>query len=175
MTATALETRRKEDFSKIKAFCRESGGRVSLISADGEAPSSITLRLKCRTAGSDRYPASAVSVVELRIQIPAGYPFKSPPVATLSPIVYHPNVYASGQVCLGTKWIVSEYLDLLVKRVIRIITYQEDVLNLASPANREAAAWYRDTKSRIPSAFPTDSAETAAKSKSSGMTWKNLR
>jgi len=171
----ALETRRKEDLLKIKALCSQSGGRIVFVSADGEAPTNIRLRLNYNTVGSDRYPEIAVSSVDLKIQIPAGYPFRSPPVASLAPVVYHPNVYGSGQVCLGSKWIVSEYLDLLVKRVIRIITYQVDVLNEASPANGAAVAWYRDRKRRYPAAFPTDSADTTSVPKSSGISWHNLR
>lgn len=165
----ALDTRRKEDLLKIKALCSHSGGRIAFVSADGEAPSTINLRLNYKTVGSERYPESAMSSVSLKIQIPFGYPFKSPPIATLDPVVYHPSVYGSGQVCLGRKWIVSEYLDLLVKRVIRIITYQEDVLNEASPANASALRWHRDRKRKYRPMFPTDTAETTSMPKSSGI------
>ena len=173
---SALETRRREDFSKVKALCGQSGDRIKLISADGDAPSTIKLRLNYRTAGGTNYPQAEITTIELKIQIPAGYPFRSPPTATLSPVVYHPNVYASGQVCLGNKWVVSEFLDLLVKRVIRIITYQEDVLNEASPANGGAVSWYRERKRQFPQAFPTDSADTAvAIRQPSAMSWTNLK
>lgn len=173
---SALETRRREDLEKVKELCNRSGGRIRLISTDGDAPSMIKLNLNYRTAGGTSYPEQDLASVELKIQIPAGYPFRSPPVATLSPVVFHPNVYASGQVCLGSKWVVSEFLDLLVKRVVRIITYQEDVLNEASPANGAAVSWYRERKRRFPQAFPTDSANTvAAVQKVGGMRWSNLK
>lgn len=173
---SALETRRREDLEKVKELCNRSGGRIRLISTDGDAPSMIELNLNYRTAGGTSYPEQDLASVELKIQIPAGYPFRSPPVATLSPVVFHPNVYASGQVCLGSKWVVSEFLDLLVKRVVRIITYQEDVLNEASPANGAAVSWYRERKRRFPQAFPTDSANTvAAVQKVGGMRWSNLK
>lgn len=172
----ALETRRREDLAKVKDLCDRSGGRLRLISTDGDAPTTIKLKLNYRTAGGTDYPEREFTSVEMKIQIPAGYPFRSPPVATLSPVVYHPNVYASGQVCLGSKWVVSEFLDLLVKRVVRIITYQEDVLNEASPANGAAVSWYRERKRRFPNAFPTDTADTVAGvPKSSGMQWNNLK
>lgn len=172
----ALETRRKEDLAKVKDLCDRSGKRIRLISADGDAPTTIRLRLNYRTAGSTTYPEQDLPSVEMKIQIPAGYPFRSPPVAVLSPVVYHPNVYAGGQVCLGSKWVVSEFLDLLVKRVVRIITYQEDVLNEASPANSAAVAWYRERRRKFPAAFPTDTADTVAElPKSSGMQWNNLK
>jgi ubiquitin-protein ligase len=172
----ALETRRKEDLAKVKELCERSGGRIRLISADGAAPSTIKLSLNYRTAGGTGYPEQDLALVEMKIQIPTGYPFRSPPVATLSPVVFHPNIYSSGQVCLGSKWVVSEFLDLLVKRVVRIITYQEDVLNEASPANGAAVSWYRERKRRFPQAFPTDTADTVAASQnSSGVRWNNLK
>lgn len=172
----ALETRRREDLAKVKDLCDRSGGRIRLVSADGDDPTTIKLKLNYRTAGGTSFPEQDLTSVEMKIQIPAGYPLRSPPVATLSPVVYHPNVYASGQVCLGSKWVVSEFLDLLVKRVVRIITYQEDVLNEASPANGAAVSWYRERKRRFPAAFPTDTADTvAAVPKSSGMQWNNLK
>lgn len=172
----ALVTRRKEDLAKVKDLCDRSGGRIQLISVDGDAPTTIKLRLNYRTAGVTDYPERDLPSVEMKIQIPTGYPFRSPPVATLSPVVYHPNVYAGGQVCLGSKWVVSEFLDLLVKRVVRIITFQEDVLNVASPANGAAVSWYRERKRKFPKAFPTDSADTVAVApKSTGMQWNNLK
>jgi ubiquitin-protein ligase len=172
----ALVTRRKEDLAKVKDLCDGSGGRIQLISADGDAPTTIKLRLSYRTAGGTDYPERSLPSVEMKIQIPAGYPFRSPPVATLSPVVYHPNVYASGQVCLGSKWVVSEFLDLLVKRVVRIITFQEDVLNESSPANGAAVSWYRERKRKFPKVFPTDTADTVGVApKSTGMQWNNLK
>ncbi len=172
----ALEIRRREDLAKVKALCAQSGGRVQLLAADGDAPTTIRLKLKYRTARDQNYPESQLTTCELKIQIPAGYPFKSPPVATLHPVVYHPNVYTSGQVCLGSKWIVSEFLDLLVKRVVRIITYQEDVLNETSPANGGAVSWYRAQRRRFPQDFPTDTPETKAEvARPSGMSWTNLK
>jgi ubiquitin-protein ligase len=171
----ALEIRRKEDLAKVQELCQQSGGKIEFVSADRSAPTAIHLRLHYKTAGSQKYPEQVLRNVELKIQIPSGYPFKSPPVATLQPVVFHPNVYPSGQVCLGSKWLISEFLDLLVKRVIRIITYQEDVLNEASPANREAVDWYRMQKRQQPAAFPTDSASLIAEPKKAGISWKNIR
>lgn len=172
----ALDIRRKQDLAKVRELCEKSGGRIRLISADSDAPSTIQLRLNYRTAGGAGYPDHQVTSVDMKIQIPAGYPFRSPPVVTLSPVVFHPNVYASGQVCLGSKWVVSEFLDLLVKRVVRIITFQEDVLNEASPANGAAVSWYRERKRRFPQSFPTDAADTTIIAASaSGMRWSDLR
>jgi ubiquitin-protein ligase len=171
----ALDIRKREDLAKVRDLCQKSGGKIEFVFADSDAATLIQLRLHYKTAGSRAYPDEVLKSIELKIQIPSGYPFKSPPVATLKPVVYHPNVYPSGQVCLGSKWTVSEFLDLLVKRVIRIVTYQEDVMNELSPANGEAVTWYRNQKRQHPRAFPTDSASTIAAPVGSGISWKNVK
>lgn len=173
---SALDTRRREDFARVRALCARSGGRIELLSANGDAPTVLQLRLHYRTAAGESYPESFLSSVDLTIQIPAGFPFRSPPVALLDPPVLHPNVYRSGMVCLGTQWVVSEFLDLLVTRVVRIITYQEDVLNEDAPAYGPAVQWYRRRRKLFPRDFPTDTADTvAAPKRSQGMLWNDIR
>jgi ribonuclease E len=93
---------------------------------------------------------------EARIAIPAGYPFRDGPRAFLSPAVWHPNVFPDGQVCQGRTWRVSEFLDLYVERMLRILSFQEEGVNLQSVANAPAAGWYRTASARAPQSFPTD-------------------
>jgi len=72
------------------------------------------------------------------------------------PVTFHPNVYSSGLVCLGFKWLPTEGLDLLVKRVAQIITFDPAVINTDSPANASTAHWYMRALAQLPRAFPTD-------------------
>jgi hypothetical protein len=67
---------------------------------------------------------------------------------------------------------VSEYLDLYVRRMVRIATYQSDVTNLDSVANPAAAAWYRAALQRSPAAFPTDTVEAVSRAGGS-IAWKD--
>jgi hypothetical protein len=136
-------------------MCAASGSRLVLISRDNDPPTDIEIDLACRTAGSSAYPARAVERTRARISFPARYPFQ-PPVVHLSPVTYHPNVYSSGLVCLGFKWLPTEGLDLLVKRVAQIITFDPAVINTDSPANASAAHWYMRALAQSPRAFPTD-------------------
>jgi ubiquitin-protein ligase len=154
-----LETRRREDLKRVRALCERSRGRLVLVSADSEAPSELRLRARLRVALDGAYPARAGDALELRIAIPQGYPFRDGPRTFVSPTVWHPNVFADGQVCQGRTWRVSEFLDLYLQRILRILTFQDDGVNLESVANPSAAAWYRGARARTPQAFPTDSVD----------------
>ena len=127
-----------------------------MLGRKGDPPSEITIELRCKTAASREYPAQHVERTEVRIQFPARYPFQEP-LAEIQTPIFHPNVFPSGKICFGTKWIPTEGLDLLVKRIGQIVTFDPAVLNEDSPANRDAVGWYRATKTRHPGAFPTDS------------------
>jgi ubiquitin-protein ligase len=154
-----LETRRREDLARVRALCARSDGRLALVSADSEAPSELRLRARLRVALDPAYPVRAGDALALRIVIPQGYPFRDGPRTVVSPTVWHPNVFADGQVCQGRTWRVSEFLDLYLLRILRILSFQEDGVNLESVANAAAAAWYRGARARTPQAFPTDSVD----------------
>jgi ubiquitin-protein ligase len=78
---------------------------------------------------------------EVHIRLGAAYPRMMPELAWKSPI-FHPNISASGVVCLGgygTYWVPSLALDELccmLWDMVRFENYDE-----TSPYNREAAAW----------------------------------
>jgi hypothetical protein len=64
-----------------------------------------------------------------------------PELSWLSP-VYHPNISASGVVCLGgygTHWVPSLSLDELCEMLWDMIRYRN--YDVESPYNREAALW----------------------------------
>jgi DNA-directed RNA polymerase subunit RPC12/RpoP len=94
-------------------------------------------------------------MTEVKIELLSRYPFQEPS-ATITTPVYHPNVYSSGKICFGAKWMPTQGLDLLVRRIIQIITFDKDILNEKSPANAQALHWYRDLIRSNPSAFPTE-------------------
>lgn len=167
-----LQLRRQEDLRRVRALCQASGGKLVFVSADAEAPSEIRLRLNHRMAQDAGYPQRVAGPVDLRIVLPGGYPLREPPRAWLSPAVWHPNVFPDGTVCQGRKWMVSEYLDLYVRRIVRIATYQADVTNLDSVANAQAAAWYRSALARTPQAFPSDEVEAVSRATGS-IGWKD--
>ncbi len=78
---------------------------------------------------------------QVDINLGASYPRMQPELAWRSPI-FHPNISASGVVCLGgygTYWVPGVRLDELCTMLWDMIRYQNFDVN--SPYNREAAAW----------------------------------
>ncbi|MCR9117140.1 MAG: ubiquitin-conjugating enzyme E2 [bacterium] len=87
------------------------------------------------------------------VKLGAAYPRLMPELAWQSPI-FHPNISASGVVCLGgygSHWVPSVGLDELVVMLWDMIRYQN--YDIESPYNREAAAWARSQSSY---GFPCD-------------------
>lgn len=152
---SATEERRAQDLAKLRGLARKSEGKIVVELVSGIPINEIRVGLRYTTAGSASYPVQKTDNISVEIRLPSKYPFQEP-LVSLSPPVYHPNVYSSGQVCMGVKWIPTQGLDLLLERIIRIIVFDQSVLNEQSPANRAALDWYRNTKRQFPSAFPTD-------------------
>ena len=152
---TASAERRRQDLGRLESLCASSGGRLLFLSRKGDPAHEFTIEIRCRTAGSDRYPAESVARSSVRISLPARYPFDAPTAEVLTP-AFHPNVYPSGRICFGTRWLPTEGLDLLVRRIGQILTFDPAVLNVGSPANPTAVSWYLSVRARNPQAFPTD-------------------
>ena len=111
--------RREADVARLRELVARSGGRIELLEASTRSGAPIRLAIRCRTAGSSAYPQSQQDEVRLRIDLPSRYPFERP-VLTVEGRIFHPNVFASGVICQGEKWLAGEGLDLLVKRTIRL-------------------------------------------------------
>ncbi|MCG3201207.1 MAG: hypothetical protein NFCOHLIN_01073 [Gammaproteobacteria bacterium] len=167
---TAFFARRDEDIAKLKELERQTGGRIKVTRVSGNPISQIDLKLKVRTAGDDRFPSKVLNEVDATIQLGARYPFEEPSVS-LPTKVFNPNVYTSGRVCLGSKWLSTEYLDLLAQRLFKILAFDESIVNTASAANGEAARWYIRAKSARPADFPTDSLPVASSKSPSAVRW----
>ena len=88
---------------------------------------------------------------EVHIRLGASYPRMMPELAWKSPI-FHPNISASGVVCLGgygTYWVPSLTLDELCTMLWDMVRYEN--YDEKSPYNREAALWIKmQTRYRMP-------------------------
>jgi len=171
---SAHVTRREQDVAKLHELASSSGGKLRILHVRGSPPSSVEIEIVLPTAGTKNYPTQKQPTTRAAIDLGPRYPFVEPKVSIKTPII-HPNVYTSGVVCLGSKWLPRQGLDLLVRRLIQIVTFDPSVLNEQSPANRDALNWYETQRSRHPHAFPTASANLATASASSGITWVNKK
>jgi hypothetical protein len=149
--------RLEADKSQIAVLCSTApfAGKIHLIEAATALQPRWRFLLDIRTVANAQFPNSDLQQLQLDIRFGSQYPFQAP-TAHLSPIPFHPNVFASGVICLGNKWSASEGLDLLVQRIVKLLAYDPLLVNTDSPANSEAARWFRAHKRQFPSHFPTD-------------------
>jgi ubiquitin-protein ligase len=169
---SAFSERVIQDIRKIEEFSSSIGNRVKIKSKSGSPVNKIILEINYPTAPSSSFPAQVQEKTEVKIELLNRYPFQEP-LATITTPIYHPNVYGSGKICFGTKWLPTQGLDLLVKRIIQIITYDETILNEGSPANGSALSWYRTAVRKHPNAFPTDRLVIKEQPKKK-MAWSNV-
>lgn len=103
-------------------------------------------------------PANTLDVAvreehEVSIKLGAAYPRMMPELSWRTPI-FHPNISASGVVCLGgygTYWVPSLGLDELCEMLWDMLRYRN--FDVKSPYNREAATW---AKAQAAENFPID-------------------
>jgi LSD1 subclass zinc finger protein len=167
---TAFHARRDEDVAKLRELEKKTGGKIRVLKVNGSPISEISLRYFVRTAKDDKYPNASITEVDAAIQLGSRYPFDAPTV-TLSTKVFNPNVYTSGKVCLGNKWIATEYLDLLAVRLYKILSFEESIINTSSAANGEAARWYIKAQSSHPGSFPSETLQFPDSSAASPLKW----
>jgi predicted Zn finger-like uncharacterized protein len=158
---SVIDERIAQDLQKLTNLSKQTNGRVRVMSVSGKPAKRIDIELSYPTAPTRDYPKRIQSTTALKIELMSRYPFVEPSAVITTPI-FHPNVFASGKICLGAKWLPTQGLDLLVRRVIQIITFDPDVLNERSPANGVAVDWYRSALRANPEAFPTIRKEGSA-------------
>lgn len=157
----ASSLRLAADVERLQALACASHGRIELVALPAPGSPRFVLELGFATAASSGYPRDRRTSSRLTIDLPARYPFM-PPAATVTTPIFHPNVYPSGLVCLGTKWLPSEGMDLFVRRIVQLVTFDPLIVNTQSVANPAALRWYVQTLRKLPHAFPTDRVELEA-------------
>lgn len=101
---------------------------------------------RCQSSGD----VIVVQRHEVTIDLNAAYPRMIPDLAWQTPI-FHPNISASGIVCLGgysTHWAPSLTLDELCVMLWDMIRFKN--FDVESPYNREAAIWTRSASHEFP-------------------------
>lgn len=148
--------RLRSDAQHLDRLAAASGGELVVREHASAARRRVVLALNLRTAADEAYPQRARESVRLVIDLPQRYPFE-PPVARVDAAtpVFHPNVFANGVVCIGTRWLPSEGLDLFVTRLARLLAFDPLLVNLGSAANAVAAHWYSRALRAHPAAFPS--------------------
>lgn len=112
------------------------------FAARGDLPDAYTLLFHGRGIyRTEQAPVRLIERHEVHLRLGAAYPRMMPELTWRSPI-FHPNISASGVVCLGgygTYWVPSLALDELCTMLWDMIRYANFDPN--SPYNRDAAIW----------------------------------
>lgn len=120
---------------------RRLHGDVLRVTADGETPERYRLLVRVRSIMSPGPTYRGEHEVE--VDLPSGYPWSKPQIKLLTlPPPFHPNWFLDGGWCGGT-WDPEESLARHVLRMVKTLQFDPEVTNPSSPANREAADWYR--------------------------------
>ena len=151
MRESPRSRRLKSDLKALEALATESN--IFSFEKYGTPPDFYILRFRGRGV-SKRSPDDDPVLRdehEVHVRLGASYPRMMPELAWKSPI-FHPNISASGVVCLGgygTYWVPSLALDELCTMLWDMIRYEN--YDETSPYNREAAAWAKNQKQlRLP-------------------------
>jgi ubiquitin-protein ligase len=144
------EKRLENDFKELSQLVSDSGNTLAIISTQGKPPHQYVIEYRCR--GIERLQGTEPifrTNHQVEINLGSNYPKDKPAAKFLTPI-FHPNVFENQDVCLSTYWTMAETLSELVIRIGKIIQYSQDVLNLKSPANRDAKDWAEKNQRRFP-------------------------
>ena len=168
------DVRRNQDLEKLKSLCAQSHGKLIILKTSGNPISKIEIESKFNAVPDSSYPSKVSNSIIFTIELLSKYPFAEP-VVHINSKIFHPNIYISGRICLGKKWLPTDKLDLFVKRILSIITYEPNLIDLDPPANAEAAKWYKSAIQKYPKSFPTDKLNFASAPEKTTMNWNNLK
>jgi ubiquitin-protein ligase len=146
--------RRTQDQQLLINLLQHSKGELTTRGKLDTQSDRVTLDLVLPTAASALYPNQIQAKCGIEIQLPLRYPFAAPTAKMLSPL-WHPNVFANGNICLGSQWQPTEGLDLFVTRIVKLLIYDPLLVNLRSMAHADAGRWYAQALKQHPTAFPT--------------------
>jgi ubiquitin-protein ligase len=121
---------------------------LHIVRTEGDPPDKYQIRYTCRGVEAIN-PAGAPTIREVHevsIYLHAEYPLKQPQLKWLTPI-FHPNIHATGAVCIGAWW-PAKTLDELILNLGDMIQYKN--LDPKDPMNSKAAAWALRNKHRFP-------------------------
>jgi len=152
-----IRTRRlQKDYEKIVAELSASK-LVAVEPLAGDPPNHyrVTYHLNGLAWDDERGTVKPVSEHIVDIFLPVGYPKQAPRCVMRTPI-WHPNI--GDYVCIGDVWSAGVALVDIIAHIADMIQYRS--YNLASPVNKDAAAWARRNEKSFPIGTRTITAPT---------------
>ncbi|MBK8434762.1 MAG: hypothetical protein IPL28_27220 [Chloroflexi bacterium] len=147
MSFNIRETRLRNDYNRVLEMVNRSD-LLHIVRTEGDPPDKYQIRYTCRGVESINAAGAPTirEVHEVSVYLHAEYPLKQPQLKWLTPI-FHPNIHATGAVCIGAWW-PAKTLDELILNLGDMIQYKN--LDPKDPMNSKAAAWALRNKHRFP-------------------------
>jgi ubiquitin-protein ligase len=145
--------RLRNDERELREYAASSGGRVTVERID-QTPWCAALKLRIPCPADSSFPARKINELTLIIRVQPDHPFSKPDF-NLSPVPFITNVFASGRVCIGDNYDPSLAMIVVVERIEKMLTLDPAVTGLNSPANGDAANWYKEVTRTRKFAMPT--------------------
>ncbi len=157
----------RADYEKVRQLSSRTKGKIVLEKTRGNPPYRYEIDFKIRSIVGLSFGRPKWGVHHrAEIMLSSSYPLTEPAANMLTP-VFHPHVFPSLKICMGRKWVPTEYLDDFVLRIGNILCFSPEYIDPASPANRDALSWIKKNVHLI----PTDTLEISERAGSS-ITWK---
>lgn len=140
-----LLKRRQNDLAKLYEL-EKKYPFFKIQSTEGDPVTTITIHLSCSLPVSKKKYENDFL---LTVRLPGNYPMARPGFH-IKPKVFHPHVFESGNICVGTTWLVSTPLDAEVLRVIKLLLFYHEYINKNSITDAKAYEWYASNKHLFP-------------------------
>lgn len=135
------DLRLREDKKKLDKMA-QSCGYLTIQPLKGNPPSAYMLTFSL--TGYIDASGKKGNSHQVKLTLPARYPIHEAPKFQFVKKLWHPNVYANGDVCLGltSRWNPGFIITELVLDIAKYICFKEDSYNLSSLANSRCnATW----------------------------------
>lgn len=141
------EIRLRNEYRLVRELVNRSD-LIQVLATDGDPPEKYLIRFTC--VGVEKIDPHGRPVLrnvhEVSVYLHAEYPLKQPQLKWQTPI-FHPNIHATGAVCIGAWW-AAKTLDELLLTLGEMTQYKNYDPN--DPMNSRAASWSKRNKNLFP-------------------------
>lgn len=150
----AFRTRQASDYYELMSM---RGSVLDVVPISGKPPYveeyELTIKVRSIVGPEPTYR----SVHKVHLSWPMGHPLCNSPKAVMisKPYTFHPNWFKNGAWSYGSGDICAQGIRNFVVHLIQSLQFDENLIDLGSVSNLDAAIWYSEHKN-IPGMFPCD-------------------
>lgn len=153
----AFRSRQASDYHELMSM---RGSVLDVVPISGTPPYveeyELTIKVRSIVGPEPTYR----SVHKVHLSWPIGHPLCNAPKAVMisKPYTFHPNWFKNGAWSYGSGDICSKGVRNFVVFLIQSLQFDENLIDLGSVSNLDAANWYREHKN-IPGMFPCNATQ----------------